>query len=172
LPAPREIWRLDYSARDGLHHSYELPVDPTVPQIQLRGGNVQVNDGSKDYVQTFTGFRPFVRATQSEVSSAAFGRNIVVTFNDSTGIHVSPNPNGPGAGHPARTTHRMRSHKADQWFQRQCSLDDSRYAEHGPGHHWPATLRQRVTDDAAAGCGRAKRHRLPGLVQLHKSRVR
>ena len=71
-------------------------MDPTVPQIQLRGGNVQVNDGSKDYVQTFTGFRPFVRATQSEVSSAAFGRNIVVTFNDSTGIHVSPNPNGPG----------------------------------------------------------------------------
>jgi len=69
---------------------------PTVPQIQLRGGNVQVNNPSGDYVQIFTGFRPFVRATQSEVSSAAFGRNIVVTFNDSTGIHVSPNPSGPG----------------------------------------------------------------------------
>jgi len=60
-----------------------------VAQIQRRGGNVQVNDPGNDYVQIFTGFRPFVRATQSEVSTAAFGRNIVVTFNDSTGIHVS-----------------------------------------------------------------------------------
>jgi hypothetical protein len=69
---------------------------PTVPQIQLRGGNLQVNDPSEDYVQIFSGFRPFVRATQSEVSAAASGRNIVVTYNDSTGIHVSPNPSGPG----------------------------------------------------------------------------
>jgi hypothetical protein len=68
----------------------------TVPQIQLRGGNVQVNNPSGDYVQIFPGFRPFVRATQSEVSAAASGRNIVVTYNDSTGIHVSPNPSGPG----------------------------------------------------------------------------
>jgi hypothetical protein len=68
----------------------------TVPQIQLRGGNLQVNDPSHDYTQIFSGFRPFVRATQSEVSTAASGRNIVVTFNDSTGIHVSPNPSGPG----------------------------------------------------------------------------
>jgi hypothetical protein len=69
---------------------------PTVPQIQLRGGNLQVNDPSEDYVQIFSGFRPFVRATQSEVSAAASGRNIVVTYNDSAGIHVSPNPSGPG----------------------------------------------------------------------------
>jgi hypothetical protein len=69
---------------------------PAVPQIQLRGGNVQVNNPAQDFVQIFAGFRPFVRATQSEVSAAAFGRNIVVTFNDSTGIHVSPNPHGPG----------------------------------------------------------------------------
>jgi hypothetical protein len=68
----------------------------TVPQIQLRGGNVQVNDPNNDYIQTFAGFRPFVHATQSEVSTAAFGQNVVVTFNDSTGVHVSPNPNGPG----------------------------------------------------------------------------
>ena len=68
----------------------------SVPQIQLRGGNVQANSSTEDYVQIFTGFRPFVRATQSEVSTAAFGRNIVVTYNDSTGIHVSPNPGGPG----------------------------------------------------------------------------
>lgn len=69
---------------------------PAVPQIQLRGGNVQVNNPLQDFVQIFTGFRPFVRATQSEVSAAAFGQNIVVTFNDSSGIHVSPNPSGPG----------------------------------------------------------------------------
>jgi hypothetical protein len=72
------------------------PGGSTVAQIQTRGGNLQVNDASKDYVQIFTGFRPFVRATQSEVSTAAFGRNLVVTFNDSTGIHVSPNPGGRG----------------------------------------------------------------------------
>jgi hypothetical protein len=68
----------------------------TEPSIQPRGGNLQVNDPSNDYVQTFPGFRPFVRATQSEVSAAASGRNIVVTFNDSTGIHIIPNPSGPG----------------------------------------------------------------------------
>jgi BNR repeat protein len=68
----------------------------TVPQIHLRGGNVQVNDPTLDFIQIFDGFRPFVRATQSEVSVAAFGRHIVNTFNDSAGIHVSPNPGGPG----------------------------------------------------------------------------
>jgi hypothetical protein len=68
----------------------------TVPQIQFRGGNVQANSASEDTLQIFSGFRPFVRATQSEVSTAAFGRTIVVTYNDSTGIHVSPNPSGPG----------------------------------------------------------------------------
>jgi len=67
-----------------------------VPQIQLRDGNVQINDPAQTLVQIFPGFRPFVRATRSEVSTAAFGRNIVVTYNNSTGIHVSPNPNGPG----------------------------------------------------------------------------
>jgi hypothetical protein len=68
----------------------------TVPQIQLRGGNVQANSSTEDYVQIFAGFRPFVRATQSEVSTAASGRNMLATYNDSTGFHVSPNPNGPG----------------------------------------------------------------------------
>src|SRR6516162_8764134 len=52
----------------------------TTPQIQLRGGNVQVNDPALDYIQIFPGFRPFVRFTQSEVSTAAFNRNIVVTY--------------------------------------------------------------------------------------------
>ncbi len=67
-----------------------------LPQIKLRGGNLQVNDPALDYVQIFTGFRPFVRATQSETSIATNGKTIVATFNDSSGIHVSPNPNGPG----------------------------------------------------------------------------
>ena len=68
----------------------------TVPQIKLRGGNVQANVPSGDFVQIFPGFRPFVRATQSEISAAASGRNIVVTYNNSAGIHVSPDPSGPG----------------------------------------------------------------------------
>ena len=67
-----------------------------VHQLQLRGENVQVNLPSGDYVQQFAGFRPFVRATQSEVSTAAFGKNIVLGYNNSAGIHVSPNPSGPG----------------------------------------------------------------------------
>ena len=68
----------------------------TKASIQTRGGNLQVNDAANDYIQIFSGFRPFVHATQSEVSSAASGRNIVVTFNDSSGLHLSPNPSGPG----------------------------------------------------------------------------
>ena len=75
------------------------PVDggDTVPQVQLRGGNTQVNvNPNTDYMQIFPGFRPFVRFTQSEVSAAASGPNLVVTYNNSSGIHVSPNPSGPG----------------------------------------------------------------------------
>jgi hypothetical protein len=69
----------------------------TVPQIQVRGGNAQVNvNPNFDYIQTFTGFRPFVHFTQSEVSAASFNRNTVVTYNNSAGLHVSPNPSGPG----------------------------------------------------------------------------
>jgi hypothetical protein len=59
-------------------------------------GNVQANFPSGDYVQQFPGFRPFVRATQSEVSTAVFGRHVVLGYNNSAGIHVSPNPSGPG----------------------------------------------------------------------------
>ena len=69
---------------------------PVVPQIHPRGGNVQVSYPSDDYVQIFTGFRPFVRATQSEVSIAASGPYIVAGYNNSAGIHISPNPSGPG----------------------------------------------------------------------------
>jgi hypothetical protein len=78
----------------------DLPTSSTtldvVPQIQLRGSNVQANLPSGDYVQQFPGFRPFVHATQSEVSTAAFGKHIVLGYNNSAGLHVSPNPSGPG----------------------------------------------------------------------------
>src|SRR6516225_9710668 len=37
-----------------------------IPKIQLRGGNVQVNDPELDYIQIFPGFRPFLHFTQSE----------------------------------------------------------------------------------------------------------
>jgi hypothetical protein len=73
-----------------------VPAGTTVPQIQLRGGNTQANDPTLDYVQIFAGSRPFVRATQGETSMAVFGRNIVATYNNSAGIHVSLNPSGPG----------------------------------------------------------------------------
>ncbi len=69
--------------------STPAPGGSTVPQIHLRGGNLQVNDPTEDYIQIFPTFRPFVHATQSETSAAAFGRNIVVTYNDSAGFHLS-----------------------------------------------------------------------------------
>lgn len=64
----------------------------TVPQVQLRGGNVQVNDPTLDTIQIFPFFRPFVHFTQSETSVAASGQNIVATYNTSAGIHLSPAP--------------------------------------------------------------------------------
>lgn len=67
-----------------------------VHQLQLRGSNIQANFPSDDYVQQFTGFRPFVHATQSEVSTAVFGKNVVLGYNNSAGMHVGQNPSGPG----------------------------------------------------------------------------
>ena len=68
-----------------------------MPQIQLRGDNLQVNDPAQTTIQIFTGFRPFVRATQSETSAAAFGqkhrRHLQQLDGDS---RISPNPSGPG----------------------------------------------------------------------------
>jgi hypothetical protein len=83
--------------------SFALPDDAApsttldvAPQVQLRGANVQANVPSGDFIQQFPGFRPFVRATQSEVSTAASGKQIVLGYNNSAGLHVSPNPTGPG----------------------------------------------------------------------------
>jgi len=60
-----------------------VPGESVVPQIKLRGDNVQVNDPGLDNIQIFPGFRPFVKFTQSETSLAAFGNNIVATYNTS-----------------------------------------------------------------------------------------
>jgi hypothetical protein len=73
-----------------------VPSLPVVPQIQFRGGNVQGNDADLDNIQIFTGFRPFVKFTQSETSVAAFGRNIVAVYNSSANQPLIPNPSGPG----------------------------------------------------------------------------
>src|SRR6266571_3841422 len=63
-----------------------------VPQLQLRGPNIQVNDESLDNIQIFSGFRPFVAFTQSEASVAAFGHHIVVTYNTSDNQPLSATP--------------------------------------------------------------------------------
>lgn len=62
----------------------------------LRGGNIQVSDPTQDNIQIFDGFRPFLHFTQSETTVAAHGQNIVVSYNNSAGLTVGPNPNGPG----------------------------------------------------------------------------
>jgi hypothetical protein len=67
----------------------------TVPQVQLRGGNVQVNDPSLNTIQIFPNFRPFVHFIQSETSVAASGRNVVATYNTSAGLHLIPAPAPP-----------------------------------------------------------------------------
>src|SRR6266567_2962547 len=67
----------------------------TVPQVQLRGGNVQVNDPSFNTIQIFPNFRPFVHFIQSETSVAASGRNVVATYNTSAGLHLIPAPAPP-----------------------------------------------------------------------------
>jgi hypothetical protein len=64
--------------------------------LQFRSGNLQVNNPLFDSIQIFPGFRPFVHSTQSETSVAVFGRTIVATYNASSGIHLIPNPTGPG----------------------------------------------------------------------------
>jgi hypothetical protein len=63
-----------------------VPGVTVVPQVQLRGPNVQVNDPSLDNIQAFTvtpPTRPYFKFTQSETSIAAFGRNIVAAYNSS-----------------------------------------------------------------------------------------
>src|SRR5207249_3369191 len=70
-----------------------IPGQAVAPQIHFRGPNVQVNDPGLDNIQIFPNFRPFVKFTQSETSLAAFGRNIVVTYNSSANqplVQINP----------------------------------------------------------------------------------
>jgi len=70
-----------------------VPGQSVPPQIQLRGENVQTNDGGLDNIQTFPLFRPFVKFTQSETSIAASGPNIVAAYNTSANqplVQIAP----------------------------------------------------------------------------------
>jgi len=67
-----------------------------VPQIKLRGGNRQVNNPANDYNQNLSRVPPIRSSHPERGVHSRMGRNIVVTFNDSSGLHVSPNPAGPG----------------------------------------------------------------------------
>ncbi|HSB63170.1 MAG TPA: sialidase family protein [Thermoanaerobaculia bacterium] len=60
-----------------------------VPQIQTRGGNVQVNDPGLDNIQILSNGFPLVKFTQSETSVAAFGNNIVATYNSTANQQIS-----------------------------------------------------------------------------------
>jgi hypothetical protein len=74
----------------------DMPGDQDVARGHFGPGNVQVNNPGLDSIQVFPGFRPFLHTTQSETSVAAFGDTVVATYNTSAGIHLIPNPNGPG----------------------------------------------------------------------------
>jgi len=74
----------------------DSPGDHDIGGGHFGPGNAQVNNPALDNIQVFTGFRPFVHFTQSETSVATFGDTVVATYNTSAGIHLIPNPNGPG----------------------------------------------------------------------------
>jgi hypothetical protein len=71
-----------------------VPGLPLPPQVQLRGPNTQVNDPNLDNIQVFPGFRPFVNYTQSETSLAAWGQNLVATYNSSANQPLVQVPGG------------------------------------------------------------------------------
>ena len=77
-----------------LDEASPVPGETVVPQIQLRGGNVQGNDSTLDNIQVFPGFRPFLEFTQSETSIAASGRSIVVGYNSSANQPLRQLPSG------------------------------------------------------------------------------
>ena len=68
----------------------------TFPQIQRRGGNVQVNDAALDHVQIFSDFPPFIFVDQAEVSLTAYNHTIVATYNSGAGNILSLDPSGQG----------------------------------------------------------------------------
>jgi hypothetical protein len=66
-----------------------VPGGSSAAQIQTRRGNVQVNDPGLDNIQILSDLFPVVKFNQSETSLAAFGNNIVATYNSSN-LEVSP----------------------------------------------------------------------------------
>src|SRR5206468_5251781 len=67
-----------------------VPGGSSAAQIQTRGGNVQVNDPGLDNIQILSDLLPVVKFAQSETSLAAFGNNIVATYNSSANAQFSP----------------------------------------------------------------------------------
>jgi hypothetical protein len=90
------ILRDEYTANGGVIPIETEPSPPFVDGRHLRrpvrNPNVQVNDPALDNVQIFPGFRPFVHYTESETSMAAFGQNVVVTYNSTAGVHLVSDP--------------------------------------------------------------------------------
>lgn len=90
----------DMLANDGLISADAIELKAPRPTFDLtppaarhhRRGNVQANDGTRDFVQTIDPFRPFVNFTQSETSIAVHGRDIVAGYNDSAGQVLEPVP--------------------------------------------------------------------------------
>ncbi len=77
----------------GFDLSTPTPAASTVPQIQYRGGNAQVNNPAFDNIQVFPLFRPFIEYTQSETSVSVFAQNIVAGYNSSANqplVQISP----------------------------------------------------------------------------------
>lgn len=70
--------------------SSPVPGASVAAQIQTRGSNVQVNDPGLDNVQILSNLFPIVKFTQSETSVAAFGNNIVATYNSTANAQFSP----------------------------------------------------------------------------------
>jgi hypothetical protein len=72
-------------------HGFVVPSAPgvaagvTVPQIQLRGQNTQVNDPALDSFNAFPGFPPLMNITQSETSLAVNGNRMIAGYNSSAG---------------------------------------------------------------------------------------
>ena len=74
----------------GAGDSSPAPGGSGAAQIQTRGSNVQVNDPGLDNIQILSNLFPLVKFTQSETSVAAFGNNIVATYNSTANLQYSP----------------------------------------------------------------------------------
>lgn len=67
---------------------------PPVPQIQLRGGNVQANNPLLDHLYVIPNSRPYMFYSQAETSVAAYERNIVVAYISSANMQIVQSGSG------------------------------------------------------------------------------